>query len=106
MSAAIAAAQASSGSDVRYRHLLMPGMVFAAVVLSLHGTHVDLRVADAIFRWEGGAWMRHYWLFDTVIHGGGRLLAGVMLVTLVGALAGSFVSPAFACLPEGPGLPV
>lgn len=91
--AASTAARAPGGRELSFLHLLMPGMLFATVVLLLQGTHVDLRLADAIYRWEGGVWMRHYWVLDTVIHGGGRLLAGVMLLTLLGALAGSFVSP-------------
>jgi membrane-associated PAP2 superfamily phosphatase len=84
--------QTPGGGKLRHWHLLMPGVLFMAAVLSLHGLYLDLRLAGAIFFWEGGTWLRQYWLLDDVIHGGGRILVGIMLVLLLGALAGSFVN--------------
>lgn len=84
--------QTLGGRDLRYWHLLMPGMLFAAAVLLLNGLHLDLRLTDALFLWEGGEWMRHYWLFDELIHSGGRLLVYSMVIVLSGALVGSFVN--------------
>jgi membrane-associated PAP2 superfamily phosphatase len=75
-----------------YWQLLMPGLFFAVMVLCLHVLNLDLRLADSIYRWEGGEWMRHHWLLDAVIHDDGRILAGVMLLVLVLALTGSFLS--------------
>ena len=86
-------AETLGGRGLCYRHLLMPGILFAAAVLFLNGLHMDLRLTDAIFTWEGGTWMRHYWLFDGVIHSGGRLLVGIMVIVLIGTLLGSFVIP-------------
>lgn len=85
-------AETLGGRDLRYWHLLMPGMLFAASILVLNGLHMDLRLTDALFLWEGGAWMRHYWLFDEVIHSGGRLLVDGMVIVLGVLLAGSFAS--------------
>lgn len=82
-----------AGRDLRYWHLLMPGMMFATAVLFLNGLHMDMRLSDALFLWEGGTWMRHYWLFDRVIHDGGRLLVHIMVIVLIGVLVGSFVNP-------------
>jgi len=71
----------------------MPRLLFLAVVLSWYPLQLDLRLADAFFLLEDGAWMHRDWLLDTVIHDGCRVLAGSMLLALIAVLAGSFMSP-------------
>ncbi len=89
------APEKSPGFVDRYphsRHLLIPGLLFVAVILSWYRLHMDLQLADAIFLWEGGAWMRRDWLLAAVIHDGGRILVISLLLALIVALAGSFMS--------------
>ena len=77
-----------------FTHLLLP---LALLLFSIGGSvflDLDRRLADLIFALQGGAWtLQHHWLTETVLHSGGRMLAGVMIVGLFSALIASFLRP-------------
>ncbi|WP_164549077.1 phosphatase PAP2 family protein [Amphritea opalescens] len=69
----------------------LPLLLIATYLLDVQG--FDLRLADAIYAFEGGSWNLHNsWLLETVIHNGGRMLVGALILLNLGALASTWLS--------------
>lgn len=73
-------------------HLWVP---LALLIVALGGDiywELDLRLADVLFAWQGEVWaLQHHWVTEGVMHSGGRLLSGTMLMALFLALIRSFM---------------
>lgn len=74
------------------RHLLWPALVFGLVALGLAWSALDLRLADTLYRLEGGHWLLrdNFWA-RSVLHDGVKLVgrgvaAGLLLAALVSSL--------------------
>lgn len=78
---------------IRY-HLLLPMVLFVLLLVSDAAFNIDQHLTDLIYAWQGHSWYyQHHWLTESVIHSGGRLLVGVMLLALFVALLSSFRFP-------------
>ena len=72
-------------------HVWVPLVVFVAAAVLLESTRIDLWFADAIYRWEGGAWsLRRDPIVRDVLHNDAKRLIGLMYGLLVIACASSF----------------
>lgn len=75
-----------------YRHvalpvqlLLLPTGVFLLGFSLFYAAGLDFAFASAIFDLQGGQWrLTNHWLFNDVLHRGGRLLNNVVLLVLLG----------------------
>ncbi len=77
-------------------HLLIPFALFALLLATNGVMHIDQHLTDAIYAWQDYHWTyQHHWLTESVIHTGGRALAGGMLIILFTALLLSFVLPSW-----------
>lgn len=70
-------------------HLIFPGIVFVTLAIIFEYFQLDVPIAKFLFErvGEGGEWsLRRAWLFENVIHVGGRyfvILLGVILLTFL-----------------------
>jgi membrane-associated PAP2 superfamily phosphatase len=72
-------------------HVWLPLAAFAALVLLLEWTRVDVWLADLIYRWEGGAWtLRRDPLVRDLLHDQAGRWIGVFYTGLVATCAASF----------------
>ena len=72
-------------------HVIVPLCAFVALAIVFESTRLDLWFADAIYRWEGGAWtLRRDHLVRDVLHNAASHVVGVAYALLVLACAASF----------------
>lgn len=72
-------------------HFLRPLLLFVIVAGLFEFTHIDLWLADQLFHWSGDSWSwRDAWVTETLIHRGGRILAGLVLIINITLLAMSY----------------
>lgn len=75
-------------------HWLWPFALFALCALLLDEFSLDQRLADWFYALEGSHWaLRRHWLFDTVIHAGGRYLVGIGLFAVIAGLVMTWLEP-------------
>ena len=54
-------------------HLWLPLALFTLVALLVELSQIDLVLAEALYRWQGGAWhLRQHWLTEDLLHTGAR----------------------------------
>lgn len=76
-----------------YYHWIIPLPLLLIATYLLDGRGFDLQLADAIYAFEGDSWnLKSSWLLETVIHKGGRILVGVLILLNLGALASTWLS--------------
>ncbi len=74
-------------------HVWIPLAAFVVVAILLETTRVDLWLADAIYRWEGGAWsLRRDPIVRDLLHSDAKRLISVVYGTLVVGCATSFLT--------------
>jgi len=75
----------------RRAHVVAPLLVFVALAIVFESTRLDVWFADAIYRWEGGAWaLRRDPFVSGVLHGDASRVVSVACASLVVACATSF----------------
>lgn len=73
--------------------ILMPTLAFLAVNLLLSLSAGDLLLADLLYQLEGGSWaLEDAWITNAFIHDQGRNLVAVALLTLLTAIALTYIS--------------
>ncbi len=83
-------------------HVWIPLAVFVVVAILLETTRIDMWLADAIYRWEGGAWsLRRDPIVRDLLHGDAKRVIGVVYGALVLGCALSFLARPAAPIPLG-----
>ncbi len=78
-------------------HVWVPLVVFVAAALLFESTRIDLWLADAIYRWEGGAWsLRRDPIVRDLLHNDAKRLISIVYGLLVIMCAVSFFVARFA----------
>lgn len=73
-------------------HVWIPLAVFVLFAILLESTRVDVWLADAIYRWEGGAWsLRRDPIVRDLLHNDAKRVIGMVYGVLVLACASSFL---------------
>jgi membrane-associated PAP2 superfamily phosphatase len=72
-------------------HVWVPLALFVVAAVLLEATRIDVWLADALYRWEGGAWsLRRDPIVRGVFHGDAKRLIGILYGTLIVTCALSF----------------
>jgi len=75
----------------RRAHLVAPLFAFLVLAILFETTRVDVWLADAIYRWEGGAWtLRRDPLVRNVLHEQASRIVDIAYVLLASSCAASF----------------
>jgi len=73
-------------------HLLWPAAAWVVGIVVVETSHVDFVIGDLFYDFETGVWpYHHHWLTEAVIHEGGRDFVVLIALSVVVALAGSFL---------------
>ena len=66
------------------RHVWIPLAAFVLLAMLLESTRIDVWLADAIYRWEGGAWsLRRDPIVRDLLHNDAKRVIGVVYGVLV-----------------------
>lgn len=69
--------------SVQWRAALAAGAVAGMLAWALHASGGDARLADLVYRWEGGRWaLRDAWWTSALLHEGGRRLSILCWITV------------------------
>lgn len=76
------------------RHLLWPAALFGLTVPAVVWSGFDFRLADALYRLEGGVWaLQNHYLTSAVLHDGAKSVGRVVIAGLLGAALVSIWHP-------------
>lgn len=65
-------------------HLLWPALLFGLAALILAWSRLDFRVADVLYRLEGGRWALHdHYLTRALLHDGAKEMGRVVVTALL-----------------------
>lgn len=82
----------AAGRVVLPRRLALAWCGFLALMLVVYGLGLDVRLADALYRWQGGDWaLQDNVLLEDWLHHGGRTLSQWMGATVILALLASLL---------------
>ncbi len=75
-------------------HWLLPFLLLVMATFLLDIWQFDLTLADTWYFLEGSNWqLRNSWLLEKLLHKGGRMLVGVMLLSVLALLGGTWKMP-------------
>jgi membrane-associated PAP2 superfamily phosphatase len=78
-------------------HLWVPLLIFAAAIIAIDISHLDWRIAHALYSWEGYRWLlKRDFITETVIHKLGRNLSILAWLSVLCAWAATYRRPALA----------
>lgn len=84
--------QKSNLLSTRQRHFVCPTLLFLLLIFLIAWFSLDLKLADMIFQGGGNAWiLRENWITEDLIHQGGRNLVALLLLTLIGLIASTYL---------------
>ena len=65
-------------------HALWPAVAFGLAALAMAWSGLDFKLADALYRLEGGRWvLQHHYLASEVLHDGAKAVGRVMVTGLL-----------------------
>jgi len=73
------------------QHALVPGILLSLCLAFVYHYHIDYKLADHLFQLEGYHWsLRHQWLFEIVLHDGGKMFSWLIGAAVSALLVASF----------------
>ena len=83
--------------SAQWRAALAVGVVAGVLAWVLHASGGDARLADLVYRWEGGRWaLRDAWWASALLHEGGRRLSILCWIAVCAAWAWTARSATYA----------